>query len=308
MSNTDKSKKRSTKHHYLPRHYLRGFTNETGLFFVYDKCRDKILDKPTTPDAFFFENNLNTVTFPSGESSDFLEDLYTENENRAWDSLDKIRESSPKDSIEPLERMNLFLFLLTLHWRLPSNFQYVEELSKKFFLGDEKLSCFNLKSRNESEAPKGVIDKIKYLESFKKTSRLMLPFTPFYEKEWFDKLKDWRFLYTEDNENWYLVGDNPFVTKGVKDHDPIHCLDEFVFPVSGSVLLVAGKRPICKGVSSYFKNQLNIAIIKRSKRFIACPRKEYLEAIVSYYRLYADKNKEENIVYELFKMLEDCKS
>jgi len=80
----------SKKHHYLPRHYLKGFTNSENRFFVYDKERENIF--VSSPDAAFFENNLNTVTFPNGDSSDFLEDMYTEIENQFWGPFDRIRE------------------------------------------------------------------------------------------------------------------------------------------------------------------------------------------------------------------------
>ena len=69
----------SKRHHYLPRHYLRGFTNSEGIYFVYDKEEKNIF--VGSPDNTFFENNLNIATFPKGDSSDFLEDMYTEIEN-----------------------------------------------------------------------------------------------------------------------------------------------------------------------------------------------------------------------------------
>lgn len=100
----------SKKHHFLPRHYLRGFVNSEDCFFIYDKQNDNILPKPLTPDAVFFENNLNTVTFPEGESSDFLENLYTEIENQSWATLDNIRNSSSKTPIQLFDKMHLFLF------------------------------------------------------------------------------------------------------------------------------------------------------------------------------------------------------
>jgi hypothetical protein len=100
--------KPSKKHHYLPRYYLKGFTDKEGSFFVYDKHADKIF--PTSPDTAFFENDLNTVILPDGSSSDFLERFYTEIENQSWSSLDSIRNFTPNTPIELSDRMNLFLF------------------------------------------------------------------------------------------------------------------------------------------------------------------------------------------------------
>ena len=50
----------SKRHHYLPRYYLKGFTNSDNRFFVYDKEEERIF--VSSPGAAFFENNLNTVT------------------------------------------------------------------------------------------------------------------------------------------------------------------------------------------------------------------------------------------------------
>lgn len=64
------------------------------------------------PDAAFFEKNLNTVELPEGEQSDFLEVLYSKIENQLWKSFNTIRYSSISTPIEPLDRINLFLFVL----------------------------------------------------------------------------------------------------------------------------------------------------------------------------------------------------
>lgn len=294
---------RSKKHHYLPRHYLKGFVNSEGCFFIYDKQNDKILPKPLTPDAAFFENNLNTVTLPKGEVSDFLESCYTDIENQSWGLLDKIRGSSSKTPIQLLDKMNLFLFLLFLHWRLPSNIKHVEELSKTFFVKDNKnLNYLTLKSKSGESVPQEIVEKIKNSSAFKKSSKLMLPFAPFYTNNWSERLnKDWRFLYTGDGNNWYLVGDNPVITKGDNDHDPTNCLNEFVFPISGKILLISKR--INKDFPPEFVIQYNISIIERAQRFVACPNKDFLEALVKNYKVYVNFGKTNSIIPEMFDMI-----
>jgi intein-encoded DNA endonuclease-like protein len=51
----------SRKHHYLPRYYLKGFTDAEDGFFVYDKQKDKMFRSGSI--AAFYENDLNTVIF-----------------------------------------------------------------------------------------------------------------------------------------------------------------------------------------------------------------------------------------------------
>jgi hypothetical protein len=285
---------------------LKGFTDSGNCFFVYDKRQDIILPRPLTPNTAFFKNNLNTVTFPEGDSSDFLEDLYTDIENQSWGPLDTIRKSNIKTSIELLDKMHLFLFLLFLHWRLPSNIEHVEELSKKFFVADNKnLNCFTLKSKSGENVPKEIADKIKNSPAFKKSSKLIIPFAPFYDDSWSERLGNWRFLYTGDGDNWYLVGDNPIVTRGDSDCDPVNCLKEFIFPVSGKILLINVNKPINKGFPPEFVVQYNISIIERAQRFVACQNKDFLESLIKYYKVYDQFGKTNTIITEVFNILEE---
>lgn len=306
MKKSEQSKKsRSKKHHYLPRYYLKGFTDSRNYFFVYDKQKDRILPDALTPDGFFFENNINTVILPDGTYSDFLEDFYMEIEVQTRGSLDTIRDSDSKTPIQLIDMMHLFLFLSFLHWRLPSNIKYVEELSKNFFVSDYKnLNYFTIKNKNGKTAPKEIIDKIKNSPAFKKTSRLIIPFAPFYDSRWSERLKNWRFLYTGDGNIWNFVGDNPIITNGNKDHDPICCLDEFVFPISGKVLLVNINRPVTRDLPPEFNIQFNTSIIERSQRFVACQNKPFLEAIIKDYKIHVHFGKTNRIIPELFSMLE----
>jgi len=297
-------KKLSKKHHYLPRHYLKGFTNNTNGFYIYDKKEDKIFY--TSPDAAFFENHLNTVSLPGGGSSDFLEKFYSDIENECWNSLDQIRESNNKIPIDPLDKMNLFLFLLFLHWRLPSNINYAEELTKDFFDKNNKnINYFTLKYNDGKDPPKEVVDVIKNSPAFKKTSKVILPFAPFYEEGWSKRLiNNWRFLYAEDEKRWHLVGDNPIVTKGDNDHDSLNCLNEFVFPISGNILLVNTNKPIKKDFPPRFVIKFNIAIIERAQRFIACQNKNFLEELLKLYDFHVQHNKTSILITEMFRFLE----
>jgi len=294
----------SKKHHYLPRYYLKGFTDSGGSFFVYDKRTDKIFS--TSTDAAFFENNLNTVTLPNGSPSDFLETLYREMENQSWNSLDSIRNSTFNTPIEPLDKMNLFLFLLFLHWRLPSNIEFIEKLSEKFFNGDNELDYFKLASKTGNTVPKEIIERITGSPAFKKSAKTIVPFAPFFkDKNWWGNLEKWRFMYSGDEKNWFIVGDNPIVTHGDSDHDPVNCLKEFIFPVSGRILLVSVNRHISGVLPPEFTIRYSGAIIERAQRFAACQNKGFLEALIKYYKLHVQFKKTDDIIMELFEMLEE---
>jgi len=297
------SNKPSKKHHYLPRYYLKGFTNDGGSFFVYDKNTNKIFE--TNPDASFFQNDLNTVEFPNGEMSDFLEGAYTEIENQSWNSLDNIRNSTRKISIQPLDRMNLFLFLLFLHWRLPGNIAFIDKLSGSFFNGENDLDFFNIFSKSSGPVPEEIKEAIRSSSAFKKAAKVVVPFAPFYkDKDWLKNVANWRFLYSGDGNNWFIVGDNPIITHGDKDHDPVNCLKEFIFPVSGKVILINADRAPQRMLPGEFVIEYGAAILERAQRFVACPNKEFLETLVKYYKVHVELGKTNIIINELFKMLQ----
>ncbi len=49
----------SKRHHYLPQFYLRGFTDNKGEFYVFDKQTEEI--RKSNPLNSFFENHRNTA-------------------------------------------------------------------------------------------------------------------------------------------------------------------------------------------------------------------------------------------------------
>jgi len=299
-------KRKSKKHHYLPRHYLKGFTNNKNKFYVYDKQTDKIFE--TSPGNAFFENKLNTTTLPNGESSDFLEGLYADTENQFWPTLDKIRKSSPNIAINLFDKMNLFLFLLFLHWRLPSNIEYAESLSKESFIEGTDIDFFHIVGKDGKNVPEEFLQVIKNSSAFKKTIKMALPFAPFYkDNDWHIKLNKWRFFYAGDGKSWHIVGDNPIVTNGKNDHDPVNCLKEFVFPVSGKILLTNIDNPINKDLPPEFMVQHSAAIIKRARRFVACQSEDLLRMLIKYYKVHTIFDKEEIIISTMFEMLNSSK-
>ncbi len=295
-------KKPSKKHHYLPQFYLKGFTNSQNTFFVYDKRKDNIF--LTNPSGAFFENNLNAVLFPGGDSSDLLEEGYTAIENQCWGSLNKIRESNEKTPIKVSDAMNLFLFLLFLHWRLPSNVEVVEKLSEKAFEEIGEFDWLKLLNKSGEKAPKEVREIIRQSQAFKKAFKHIIPFVPFFKDDWVARLVNWRFFYTKDNKSWNIVGDSPIISMGDSDNDPVNCLKEFVFPVSGKILLVSLNKPPNRVLPPAFSIEFNAAMMERSQRFVACKSLEFLEALVKYYKVYAYFGKTDTIIPEMFKMLD----
>ncbi len=294
---------RSKKHHYLPRYFLKGFTNPNGSFFVYDKQTRKIFK--SSPDNSFFENNLNTVTLKHGDS-DFIEKMYSNMEGKFWKSLDTIRDSTYQMGIGDLDKMNLYLFLAILHWRLPKNMALVESLSKRFFTGDNDFKYITLKSKTNKNVPEEIVDEFRSSEGFKKSAKLLIPFINFQGNEWYESVANWTFSYTGDNARWHMIGDSPILTEGIYDEDPKKFLDRFMFPVSGSVMLINNGTHITpKELPEAFLLQFNTALVHKAERFVACPNKDLLEVIIRYYYNYVSNDMTHLIFKELFSYLDD---
>jgi len=201
--------------------------------------------------------------------------------------------------------MELFFFLSFLHWRLPANAPFAEGLSQRFFSPEKELEFFRVKSTQEASVPQEVIDEIRTSRAWKKAARAVIPFTPFFNGDsWCDDLANWRFFYPADGRSWFVVGDNPIVTRGCNDHDPATCLKEFIFPVSGSILLISCGEHLGRTLPAEFTIQYGTALIERARRFVACQDKSFLEALLSDHELHARYGKTSHIVPELFRMAE----
>ncbi len=124
---------------------------------------------------------------------------------------------------------------------------------------------------------------------------------------WERPLDDWRFLYSGDEKIWFMVGDNPIITHGYSDHDPVKCLFEFIFPVSGKILLLNSNVRKREVFPPEFTVQYNVAIIERAQRFVACQRRDLLEALIKYYKFHVQHERTDEIIIELFEMLTETK-
>ncbi len=291
----------SRKHHYLPEHYLGGFTNHENVFYVYDKKTQKIF--PTNPNGAFFENDLNTVTFPDGSSSDFLEGLYTKMENQHWGPFDRIRQSTAAAPVHLLDKMHVFMFLMFLYWRTPSRIGAVEELSAHAFLDDNDIDFFKLVNKAGQKAPQEVAQVLRQSQAFKKSLKQIAPLMPFVkDKEWGARVDEWRLLYTEDDSSWFIVGDDPIVVRD-ENVSLVNPLKEFVFPLSGRMVLVNTEKKVAERLPREFVTKFDTAIIERAQRFVACRNREFLEALIRYHGVYVSYGKTDMIIPEVFGML-----
>ena len=131
----------------------------------------------------------------------------------------------------------------------------------------------------------------------------MLPFAPLLkDKEWGEKINRWRFYYTQNDKPSYLVGDSPILRKN-SNQDPVDILGDFLFPVSGKILLINITPIPIKDLPPEFIIQYNTAMIHCAHRFVVCHDEELLKALVSYYKIYVTNKKTDEIIDEMFGIL-----
>ena len=271
---------------------------------MYDKREDRIL--VSKPEEAFFENNLNTLTLPNGDTSDSIEDLYTGMEHQCWPCLDKIRRSNQKTHIDVMDKVGLFVFLLFLYWRLPRNAVLAEELSKEAFVKDGESDFLTVASKSGESLPDEIIDMWRDSPAFRKLFRLALPFVPFDRNpEWVTTVNDWVFLYAGEGTGCAVVGDTPIILKRTAQDDPSNPLKQFVFPVARKVVLVSiSRRNAYQTPPPEFLVDLGLAMIHEAQRFVACPDRKFLQALVRRYKLQLRYEKTDTIVPGLFSVLE----
>jgi len=94
------------KHHYLPVFYLNGFTDEEGLFCVYDKLKKKFHVRQR-PNNWFLANHLNSYR-PDGKLLFTLEEPYhTEMDSESAPSLRKIKDGDSSQQIDIQDKIQI---------------------------------------------------------------------------------------------------------------------------------------------------------------------------------------------------------
>lgn len=111
----------SWRHHYVPKFYLKGFTNEDGFFHLFNKEKGEIEPNPKSPESYFFERDRNTFRLPHGELDDFIESsFYKQLDNVSKYAFEKLRNEgiqSINDNAQALS--TILLFVNGIFYRIP---------------------------------------------------------------------------------------------------------------------------------------------------------------------------------------------
>lgn len=267
--------KASVRHHYIPRFYLKGFTNERNSYFVYDK-RNEVFFK-SSPENTFFENHRNTgniINQQTGESetSDLPETMLSYFDGKIAGPLATIRNSQLGDDVLTADVLYEIMMLMhSIFWRSPANDALREELIRNASFKELGFGIFD----NQGKRSPDLEAVMKSVDLFTKTYSSLLPVSAFVGKNYTANYEDWRLYYASND--FHIVTDNPVIYKNVAGFSTLH--HDVIFPLSSRILLVASKKFI-KQFDWKMLFMIDLYLFANAQRFIACKDEAYLNELV----------------------------
>lgn len=123
----------SSRHHYIPRFLIKGFTNTNEQLYIYDKQKNEILKNSRPSKSIFFENDRNTLHLKNEDKTSIIEDyLYKEIDNKTSRVINFYQsESLSKVNFTVEDTATFLFFLISLFWRIPKTDYATNELMER---------------------------------------------------------------------------------------------------------------------------------------------------------------------------------
>ena len=277
----------SKRHHYIPEFFIKGFTDNDGMLWVYDKKYDKILKDRKSPKGIFFENDINSISV-NGKSIDLIEQAYSKIDNKYARKINKIRDSLCLDEVENIENIcYLETFIMFLFWRNISNDKIIDKLIPSL-------------SKNENHLE--VLKNFKFMDYLSesdlyKIEKSFLPFTLSLKsnQQLYQKKENFSKILHFENSFLFFLSDNPIVFSKL----PINIEDVMgqilFFPLSSKriYLGLSGNKYV---FSQEHMFRLNLLMINQAERYVGSSNKDHLNSFINVYK---DLRKNEDIFVEL---------
>lgn len=284
----------SKRHHYIPKFFIKNFTDDDGLLFIYNKLEKKISNKKHSPKSIFFETNRNTVDF-SGHKLDNLEKLYSELDNKISPDIKNVLLAK---KITPEELVSITLLASLLKWRIPQSDE-IFNVIKEDLTQEDLAITIEVKDKNIKVDEKA-IEHIEKSDSFKETKRVLLAILPLLKSKTILDIYNYSFIQTSSIFP-SVIGDCPVIEKYNQD---IYKIEDFILPLSSTETFIY-KQGCKKEIKSpMFFIQRDLAIMNSSEKYIGCKSKEHLEKIVEIYNQTVSGNQIENVHKYIFNLIE----
>ncbi len=279
-------KSNSSRHHYMPKFLIKGFTNSSGQVYIYSKSEDKIKDNQRSPKSVFWEENRNSVNINENESSSLIDDeFFKALDNQSSASIRKFQNNQIDRTLLSEDNLGQFhFFLINLFWRIPATDLASADLMKRAEIRARGIDPEIL--RNDKE-----FHKINRIGLYKHTIDQFGVYPP--------PASNYHVLLSEFEKDLFVLGDNPIVFERTpKEFVDLRDLDHMI-PVSSTrvyIHTIKGFEKMTRKLGFF----LNVKIIEQSKNYVVSGNFELLEKSVELYRVFKNRQLLYNIEQSLF--------
>lgn len=264
----------SRRHHFIPKFYLKHFTDEDGMFYIYDVKNNvfKNNGKKFAPRTHFYETNSNTVSF-GGELSSFIEESYGSYDCDVAEIYRKITDRSGDFDLTSHEWTLLQYFINILYWRNPSNRKQLEDrIQQANCLKDLHLRLLDAKGGRpvSKEMQTEFLGKLKDDPDFVKYQKLIVP--AFTYQEIFTKENDYAHIFRFPFNLPKLVSDNPIIYR-YPGKISLH-IDEMIFPLTPTQILIRNRFDSLT-IHSVVRIYIDMLLLMQAKEYVACTDPSY---------------------------------
>ena len=279
------------RHHYLPQFYLNYFTNNEGIFYIYDEQREEI--RQQTPINTALKRDLYVIKQTNGENNYLLEEIFSEYESQAKILFEKIKK---QEELCYEEKYIMSFFIALMQTRTPSAIEktvdFFQQITEKQahiimqlpeFRKNIELNRINegLEAYTDDEYKKlcknthiKINPKYALSMSINKIERLALIYSQ----------QNWMFLCIDKSDRYFITTDNPFILYSTDPSSPLGAAVKGVkklCPITNKILLIISDY----GYKTEYKNitdrrllrELNMSLFKRRKKYAISPEKDFLD-------------------------------
>lgn len=279
----------SSRHHYIPQFFIKGFTNKNGITYVYDKQKDTVLERDVSPKQIFFDWNRNTVTTDKGNSSAIEDKYYKELDKEFAETISIYRNSANTDWLhEPENVARLQFFLVHLFWRIP----------KLDFAFDQIFDDIIVKDENGQEIKLSELDEPS-LDAMKKLERAFFPNKVVKGIKRQDPSRQICSQFFDKKVDAFVLGDYPMIYRYEPQNTDEIIGEDVLFPVSSQRLYKLSEN---KNLMFEFEKVvlLNAMIIDQSVNYVCSPNRDYLGHVIEYYKAFTNLHTDINLRDYLF--------
>lgn len=279
----------SSRHHFIPQHYIRGFTNASGLLYVYDIKKDEIKRNPIGPNGIFFEKDLHSIEI-GGIKTSILEDVLMGNSDTMFAKcIRDLRESEAKTVLNSQTTTGMAsAFVVDLFWRNPCTNEAFEDLYERSEIKftDKKTGR---EIKDEEMALKHKADPVN-----RKLARSTMTLTAINQVLSKKPGKDLTAKLWEYHSPCIILGDNPIIFRQTPSTQEDLFLMDYFLPIS-STRLFANHSNRGLGFTQKDCHFLNAVIIAQSSELVCSGCLETLHTSVKLYHGLKKRNMLESV-------------